>query len=112
MDNFLSAGWTFGGSFAFSKTYDAPNPALTLENVGIVGLPLSKQTAAAIGAASRQAPFGMGERTVIDTSVRDTCEMDASMVSFPRFCSLFPCNCLVTFRAVRSRLKMVIGTSL
>ena len=86
MDEFLSAGWTFGGSFAFSNTYDAPNPALTLETVGIVGLPLGTQAADAIKAASRQAPFGMGERTVVDTSVRDTWEMDASMVSFPRSC--------------------------
>lgn len=73
----------FQAAFSFSKTYsDAPNPALKLSDLGIVGLPLSTREAEAVKSRSRQAPFGMGERTVVDRTVRDTWEMDASLVSF------------------------------
>ncbi|KIO28616.1 hypothetical protein M407DRAFT_45278, partial [Tulasnella calospora MUT 4182] len=60
----------------------APNPVLRLNTLGRIGLPLSQREAMHIAANSRQAPFGMGERTLVDTSVRDTWEMDATDVSF------------------------------
>ncbi|KAJ8075198.1 hypothetical protein PM082_019526 [Marasmius tenuissimus] len=73
----------FQGSFAFTKTYDdALNPILCLEGLGTIGLPLSKREAKAIIEKSIQAPFGKGERTIVDTEVRDTWEMDASKVQF------------------------------
>ncbi|KAJ8072943.1 hypothetical protein PM082_019806 [Marasmius tenuissimus] len=79
----LSGDLDFQGTFAFSKTYDdAPNPALRLEGVGTVGLPLSERDAKAVIENSIQAPFGKGERTVVDTEVRDTWEMDESKVQF------------------------------
>lgn len=37
--------------------------------------------AEAIKSRANQAPFGMGERTVVDKSVRDTWELDASQVA-------------------------------
>ena len=63
------------------KILDAPNPLLTLESVGTIGLPLSTREAAAVKANCKQAPFGMGERTVVDKTVRDTWEMDGSQVT-------------------------------
>ncbi|KAJ8072944.1 hypothetical protein PM082_019807 [Marasmius tenuissimus] len=73
----------FQGTFAFTKTYDdAPNPILCLEGLGTVGLPLSEREAKVVIEKSIQAPFGKGERTIVDTEVRDTWEMDASQVQF------------------------------
>ena len=78
----LDEDWGFESEFSFNKHYgDAPNPALRLDKLGTVGLPLSDRDADAIKAHAVQAPFGMGERTVVDTSVRDTWEMDAELVS-------------------------------
>ncbi|EJD55226.1 hypothetical protein AURDEDRAFT_140854, partial [Auricularia subglabra TFB-10046 SS5] len=73
----------FQGSFYFSRTYDdAPNPILRLAELDLIGLPLSQRDAAAIIGKSEQAPFGKGERTVVDKEVRDTWQMDAQKVIF------------------------------
>ncbi|TFK46617.1 hypothetical protein OE88DRAFT_876433 [Heliocybe sulcata] len=79
----LSGSLGFDGSFYVSKPApEAPNPALNLGNLGPIGLPLSEREARVIAASCIQAPFGKGERTVVDKSVRDTWEMDASQVRF------------------------------
>ena len=71
----------FNGTFSFYHGYpEAPNPMFNLTGAGSVGLPLSIRDAEAIRASSQQAPFGQGERTIIDKSVRDTWEMDAKDV--------------------------------
>lgn len=86
LEEVLSTDLTFKGAFAFNRTYpEAPNPTLYLEGLGHVGLPLSTRDASAIKSKAKQAPFGMGERTVIDKSVRDTWEMDATQVPNPHF---------------------------
>ena len=70
------------GSFATSQSYTAiPNPCLDIEGYGTIGLPLSQHDAQAIIQRSRQAPFGKGEETVVDTSVRKTWEIDASKLT-------------------------------
>lgn len=73
----------FKGSYSFHRSHpNAPNPGLFLlpNDIGGVGLPLSKRDAEAVKSGCRQAPFGKGERTVVDTTVRDTWEMDANQV--------------------------------
>ncbi|KAL0565075.1 hypothetical protein V5O48_016954, partial [Marasmius crinis-equi] len=83
LEDALSGDLDFQGTFAFCKTYDdAPNPCLSLEGLGMVGLPLSQREARVVIENSIQAPFGQGERTVVDREVRDTWEMDASKVQF------------------------------
>ncbi|PSS38068.1 hypothetical protein PHLCEN_2v87 [Hermanssonia centrifuga] len=83
LDHALSGKLDFTGFIAFSKAYvDAPNPGLQLAGLGPIRLPLNAREAEVINSQAKQAPFGMGERTVVDTSVRDTWEMDASSVSF------------------------------
>nr|GAT51563.1 predicted protein [Mycena chlorophos] len=73
----------FKGEFAFGRAFpDAPNPCLTLDDVGLVGLPLSPEGAKAVIGQCVEAPFGKGERTVVDKHVRDTWEMVASKVKF------------------------------
>lgn len=83
LENALSADTDFTGSFAFSRSYsDAPNPTLRLDGLGTVGVPLSAREAIHVIGGCRQAPFGKGERTIVDKEVRDTWEMDAAKVHF------------------------------
>lgn len=64
------------GSFAlFEPLNNPPNPGIYLNEGGLVGLPLSDRDAEAIIAASHQAPFGKGEETLVDTTVRKTWEV-------------------------------------
>lgn len=71
----------FGGSFSFHKEFlEAPNPWLSLARLGTIGLPLSTREAAVIKSEAKHAPFGKGERTIVDRNIRDTWEMDASEV--------------------------------
>ena len=64
------------GSFAlFEGSSNPPNPGLYLRCGGGIGLPLSDRDAQTIVAASHQAPFGKGEETIVDTSVRNTWEI-------------------------------------
>jgi hypothetical protein len=59
---------------------DCPNPGLDIDGVGRVPLPLTDQTAQLIVSAGDQAPYGRGADTVIDTTIRDTIQIDASNV--------------------------------
>jgi len=71
----------FAGNFAFNRTYpNPPNPSIFAGGYGLLGLPLNTREAAELKTHSKQAPFGQGERTLVDTAVRDTWEMDASEV--------------------------------
>ena len=51
-------------------------PGLEVEGIGTVGLPLSKTQARALVRRCRQAPYGKGTRTLVDTGVRRVWEMD------------------------------------
>lgn len=73
-------------SFSFEQSHsEAPNPVLRISGLpGIIGLPLGPRDAADIKAQATQAHFGIGERTVVDPSVRHTWELDASKVGYRR----------------------------
>lgn len=73
----------FKGAASYHRTYnrEAPNPGLKLADLGAVGLPLSTREADAVRSRCRQAPFGKGERTLVDKTVRDTWELDAKEVN-------------------------------
>lgn len=65
-------------SFAlFEHLSNPPNPGLCLKNGELIGLPLSNRDAQVIVAASHAAPFGKGEETIVDNSVRKTWELSA-----------------------------------
>jgi len=69
------------GTFATSGIlHNAPNPGLFVHGVGIVGLPLTKGDAFELSKASHQAPFGQGSKTIVDTSIRNTLELDATAI--------------------------------
>lgn len=71
------------GTFATSGHFSsAPNPALSINGIGMIGLPLSDRDAEIIIAAGIQAPFGHGERTVVNKDVRDTWELQPDQLQF------------------------------
>ena len=53
-------------------------PGLDVEGIGKVGLPLSKSQARALIRRCRQAPYGKGTQTLVDTDVRSVWEMDSA----------------------------------
>ncbi|KAJ4503804.1 hypothetical protein HRR83_005573 [Exophiala dermatitidis] len=57
------------------------NPGLFLNDHGIVGLPLSKNDAGAIISKATQSPFGKGEETLVDTSVRKSWQLEPAQFS-------------------------------
>lgn len=57
-------------------------PGLVIERLGPVGLPLTELQAEEIKKVAQLAPFGKGMKTVVDTSVRNVWEVDASALSF------------------------------
>ncbi|KAF8908584.1 hypothetical protein CPB84DRAFT_1744211 [Gymnopilus junonius] len=75
--------------FSFTGTFyhaglltTAPNPCLHISGLGLVGLPLSDRDAKSIISCANLAPFGHGERTVIDKTVRDTWEIEPARITF------------------------------
>ena len=65
------------GSFANGGAFQLPLPALKINGVeGVVGLPASDAQAKAIMAVCSQASYGRGEETIVDTSVRNTWQLD------------------------------------
>ncbi|KAI0881085.1 uncharacterized protein GGS22DRAFT_197140 [Annulohypoxylon maeteangense] len=70
------------GNIAISQHYDSfVHPGLMVANT-LIQLPLATRDAQMIKNASRQAPFGRGEETVLDTSARNTWELDHTEFKF------------------------------
>ncbi|THV08331.1 hypothetical protein K435DRAFT_847203 [Dendrothele bispora CBS 962.96] len=89
----------FKGSFASGRAFpSAPNPTLTVDGIGGIGLPLTEEHAGVIIQNAQQAPFGHNQQTVVDTRVRDTFEIDASRVHFrnPAFVNWLKNEALMT----------------
>jgi len=88
LEGVLQSFFGFRGTFAFGSAFpQAPNPVLSIDGIGQVGLPLSERDALAIIEKAQQAPFGHNQETVVDTRVRDTFEIEAAKVHFvnPQF---------------------------
>ena len=49
---------------------------------GDIKLPLNVATARRLIRQARQAPYGIGSETIVDTAVRNTWELDAAQFSF------------------------------
>ena len=68
-------------AFACRRTLPAAALRLAVDGVGRVPLPVSARRAKALVAAGSPAPFGLGERTLVDASVRNVTEIGASGVT-------------------------------
>ena len=67
------------GKFAAFEQLDSfVDPKVFVPGIGSIRLPLQEQTARSLIQTCHQAPFGKGEQTIIDISVRNTWELDAS----------------------------------
>lgn len=65
------------GTFAVSGSNNGKllMPGLQVDGIGLVGLPLSEHLAKEMIKRCEQAPFGRGEKTVIDKTVRNTFQL-------------------------------------
>ncbi|KAJ7463716.1 hypothetical protein FB451DRAFT_961994, partial [Mycena latifolia] len=71
------------GKYAHHSVLEgAPLPGLSVGGMGVVGLPLSPRDAESMRSHAKQAPFGHGAKTVVDTAVRNTWEVGADAVKF------------------------------
>ncbi|KAH6975020.1 hypothetical protein BKA56DRAFT_524277 [Ilyonectria sp. MPI-CAGE-AT-0026] len=70
-------------SFAcFGALKRTPPAGIVVDGVGDIEMPLSESQARQMIAAARQAPCGKGSETLVDTSVKNTWELDASQFTF------------------------------
>ncbi|KAF2651460.1 hypothetical protein K491DRAFT_729174 [Lophiostoma macrostomum CBS 122681] len=63
-------------SFRHNSAYS--NPGLQVNGIGLVGMPLTHRDAEAFARICKQSPYGKGEETLIDTSVRKTWELGSA----------------------------------
>lgn len=68
------------GDFCTSGVVDIHPPGLEVEGVGPVALPLLPVQAEALVAVADQAPFGRGDQTILDPTVRRTWQIDSGRV--------------------------------
>lgn len=71
-----------GSSATFQSFQEVVNPGIHLEGIGQISLPLTQPDADRLIAKICKAPFGKGDQTLIDESVRKTWEIDAGEVDF------------------------------
>ncbi|KAH8897397.1 hypothetical protein GQ53DRAFT_838018 [Thozetella sp. PMI_491] len=77
----LLDGIKSGGKIATSAHYTTyANPGLQIDGEKLIPLPLTARDAEAIKSVCRRAPFGKGDETVVDMSVRKTWELDHSQI--------------------------------
>jgi hypothetical protein len=62
---------------AFDQLDGFVDPKVFVPGIGHIQLPLQEQTARSLIQACHQAPFGKGEQTIVDISVRNTWELNA-----------------------------------
>ncbi len=70
------------GTFLSTGVHDFIMPGLEIDGVGEISLPLTGVLAKKIIKVANQAPFGKGSKTIVDTAVRSSHEIDASQVKF------------------------------
>ena len=78
LDSLDSEGSTCTGGVA---TELPAAPGLLVEGVGDISVPLDPYNADKLKAAAQQAPHGRGMETIVDTSVRNTLQIDANKVT-------------------------------
>jgi hypothetical protein len=74
-------GQTVGhGAFSASRTAPSEDLRIEVRGVGVLELPISRAQAQALHRIGRPARYGVGELTLLDPAVRDTCEIPKSRV--------------------------------
>jgi len=68
------------GDFCAHGVLPLPLPMVQVDGVGLLSFPLAQAQIAALIAAAERAPYGRGEQTMLDTSVRRVWQIDAARV--------------------------------
>ena len=85
------------GSFAAGGTVQLPFPALQISGISEkIGLPINSLQVGKVVEKCSRAPFGRGEDTIVDTSVRNTWQLNPSQFSIGN-------------RAWKKELKSLVG---
>jgi hypothetical protein len=69
----LLSGVERAGDFFVSGTVEVPMPKLEVERVGALSFPVPPNQIAALMGQATRAPYGRGEETILDESVRKVC---------------------------------------
>lgn len=69
-------------AYVHYDTIPAMFPVFAVENVGLIPFPLTDHYASELKRVASLAPFGKGTKTVVDTSVRHTFEVNPDKVAF------------------------------
>jgi predicted 2-oxoglutarate/Fe(II)-dependent dioxygenase YbiX len=70
------------GNFCMAGDLPLTMPGLVVEGLGTLRLPLGKAQARRLIGCCRQAPYGKGTQTLVDTAVRRVWELDAEQLEF------------------------------
>ncbi len=79
LDQLLS-GVERAGDFFVSGTVEIPMPKLEVEGVGVLSFPVPPAQIAALIQAATRAPYGRGEETILDESVRKVWQLPSDSV--------------------------------
>ena len=83
------------------------NPGLSIDQIGSIGVPISEHDAKRMISTSKQAPFGKGRETYVNTSVRRTWEIDSNRIRLGH--SKWPSQLQVVVDSVAKQLGIVRG---
>ncbi|POR35594.1 Uncharacterized protein TPAR_04224 [Tolypocladium paradoxum] len=78
----LSSIQTPGSFAAFGALARQPPAGLFVSGVGDIAMPLGESQARQLMAKARQAPYGKGSDTIVDTAVRNTWELEPEQFAF------------------------------
>ena len=85
--------------FAVGGTLQStPLPGLCINNVGPISVPLCDEQAKKIIAVASKAPYGRGEKTILDEGYRKTWELQPYQVSITNIMFNMKINEIVSFR--------------
>ncbi|MET4082637.1 hypothetical protein ABIB40_002597 [Pedobacter sp. UYP30] len=70
------------GRFISVHTAEFQFPGLEVDGVGEISYPINETQARALIKVAEKAPFGKGSETIVDTTVRSACEIDANKLTF------------------------------
>jgi hypothetical protein len=76
----LLAGVKRAGDFFVHGSLDAPIPRVEVDGVGVLSFPVPASQIEAVIKRAHRAPYGRGEHTIVDTSVRNAWQLDSADV--------------------------------
>ena len=76
----LLAGVKRAGDFFVHGSLDAPIPRAEIDGVGVLSFPVPASQIEAVIKRAHRAPYGRGEHTIVDTSIRNAWQLDSADV--------------------------------